>query len=401
MRNSSPIGLAVIVMLLALPRQGDAKIAPIPLPERVAKADFIGILECVTAGETVAKYKVIESCRGAKAGTEIYLRTFIRFTGPQFHAHLCGERVIAIAPRAGPQEQFNRMGSSLPLGWRRLHADYELPYGQGPIPLNADTQQVYADAKKLALAKPKEEYKLPGPDREPVWQAPAGPKPSDAQLDAWRKLVAGPFSPLKNEDIGKARVALVAHDPTPVFLELQAWQQPASKTGGRPAETAHSKASFAAHHCGVDREKHLKSLLRAEHPLIRVTGAVYLCFENEKLGKEELTRLTKLEGDPGAWAALTLARRGDKTAVPRLLEVFTGPLRLDNKQTPFQRQICQQALVLFSNSAQKSGVAPPPRAPTYLEYTDPTEIRAWWTQNADRILLHDPWMEKLARQKID
>jgi hypothetical protein len=393
--------IAAVAAFFATERPIDAKIAPIPLPERVAKADFIGIIECVTAGETCAKFKVIESCRGAKAGAEISIRTFARFTGPQFRAHLVGDRFVAIAPRAGPHDQFYRIGANLPIAWRRLHADYELPYGQGPMLLNEATQKIYEDAKKLALAKPKEEYKLPGPDREPIWQAPAGPKPDAAQLDAWRKLMAAPFSPLKNEESAKARRGLIAYDPTPIFLELQAWEPPANKIGGRPTETTHAKASFAAHHCGVDREKHLKILLRAENPLIRTTGAVYLCFENEKLGKEELNRLTKLEGEAGAWAALTLARRGDKTAVPRLLEVFTGPLTINNKQTLFERNLCQQALVLFSNSAQKSGIAQPPRASGWMEHTDPKEIRAWWKQSADRIILHDPWMEKLARQKID
>ena len=36
----------------------------------------------------------------------------------------------------------------------------------------------------------------------------------------------------------------------------------------------------------------------------------------------ELRKLTTLEGDAGVWATLTLARRGDKEALPRAVRVF-------------------------------------------------------------------------------
>ena len=55
-------------------------------------------------------------------------------------------------------------------------------------------------------------------------------------------------------------------------------------------------------------------------PSICLTPSI--CFEDIDAGTVALKRMTAVDGDPGAWAALTLARRGHKDAMPRALQVF-------------------------------------------------------------------------------
>ncbi len=148
----------------------------------------------------------------------------------------------------------------------------------------------------------------------------------------------------------------------------------------------------------------LQRLLGAREPIVRVTGAVYLCFEDKGEGLKALAALTKLPGDAGAWAALTLARRGDKSAMPRALDVFIerGPYGMAGVP---HRNLQKRLLEFLSNSAAASGLQLPlDWNPQYAEYeSDPPygAYAAWWQANADRITLRDPWLEMLAKEKID
>lgn len=386
-----------LLVLLALPITAntvEAKIAPIPLAEQVAKADFVGIVECGTAGAIVARYKVIESCRGAKAGEFINIRTFVRYPGPQFRISLCEERYLALALRVAPGTEYSKPGSPIPLSWRHIPADYEIPYGQGPYLDGPDLMKRYEEAKKLVAAQPKAEPIRPKLDKELAWTIPA--KPTAAQLDAWRRIVAAKEEGLKDPDYAAAKDGLLAHDPTPFFKGLVMWTPP-DKPLMRPIESPYSSASYAAWRCGQDREKHLRMLLNAKEPSIRVVGAVYLCFENEKAGMKELEKLTKLDHEAGGWAALTLGRRGQKDAVPRVLELFRD-VEVSNR---FAVQLRLNALVLLSNSARKSGVLQPPREPVWPDRIEFARINGWWQEHAKKITLHDPWMETFTRQKID
>lgn len=387
---------ALILITFLTPPPIDAKIAFLPLAERVAKADLVGIVECETAGATVAKYKVIESCRGAKAGETIHIRTFVRFTGPQFRVSLCGERYFVVAVRAASHEQWSRMGANVPIAMRDLHADYDVAYGQGPMRVGPDTPKLYEEAKKLVAAQKKPEFQLPKPAGNLIWTAP--PKPGEQELAALRKVFAAGFKSGNKEDYSKAKDILHAHDPGPFFKELLTWEP---EKPIRRIEMFHAKASYAAWRCAQDREKHLKMLLEAREPIVRVAGAVYLCFDNEKAGKEELAKLTKLEEEAGAWAALTLARRGDKNAVPRMIEIFKGG---DGRLTMVDVGLRFNAQVLLSNSAKHSGVIQPPRADPMRPWghqVDYDELRAWWQQNSAKITLNDPWLDVLSKQKVD
>jgi hypothetical protein len=149
--------------------------------------------------------------------------------------------------------------------------------------------------------------------------------------------------------------------------------------------------------------KHLSTLLSAKDPFIRVAGAVYLCFEDLEAGTKALVELSKLEDDPGVWAALTLARRGNKEAVPRALAVFQ-PRKGERAEEGGMAgvphgNLQKRVLVLLSNSA-KAGAVPQPILPRE-EAQQWEALTSWWRENATKVVLGDPWLPELEKQKVD
>jgi hypothetical protein len=402
MRHSVVLTLTLCMLSFSASVTLGGKIGPIPLEQQVAKADFVGIVECEMAGAIVANYKVIESCRGAKAGEHIHIRTFARIVGPQFRISLVGQRFFVLAVRTGPDENYGNPVAGVPLSWRQLHADYQVAYGQGPSLDSPDTQKRYQEAKRLVSAAPaKAEGKLAKNPPDIAWKAPLLPPPAKAQLDDWRKTLAEKSTPgpKRREEQTKAKEGLFAYEPSPLFKDLVDLALPAEQLGR--VDQLYDKVSYAAWRCGQDREKHLKMLLTAKEPMVRVAGAIYLCFEDEKLGMNELAALAKLDDEAGAWASLVLARRGQKDAVPGVLQVFNAGHPRGNR---FYTNLRFNAQVLLSNSAHQSGVPQPPRADPMRPWGDEVDfaaIQAWWRQHAAKINVHDPWLERLTKQKID
>lgn len=103
-------------------------------------------------------------------------------------------------------------------------------------------------------------------------------------------------------------------------------------------------------------------------------------------------------------AARTLARRGDKDAVPRALEVSRDPAPAGRESMPgmaevAHRNLQKRVLVLLSNSAGSSGVpqpAPPGEPPSSFD-----SFLAWWEKYGDTLALNDPWLVILEQQKVD
>src|SRR5262249_40219233 len=141
--------------------------------------------------------------------------------------------------------------------------------------------------------------------------------PTAEELAEFRKLLAAGEESAK---FGTAFMKLTLHEPPPVTDFLVRWTS--SDKERRDADRGYALGSWFASKCGKDRAQNLAKLLDAKDPNIRVAGAVYLCYDDADRGMKELKKLTALEGDPGTWAALTLARRGDKDAVPRALDAF-------------------------------------------------------------------------------
>jgi hypothetical protein len=135
---------------------------------------------------------------------------------------------------------------------------------------------------------------------------------------------------------------------------------------------------------------------------VRVAAAVYLAYEEEAAARQRLVPLMKEQGFPGVWAALTLARRGDKSAMPRLLEASRISLTSASMDDLNLRTFQKRMAVLLSNSARASGLPAPP-LPSQAEW-DPSyseALEAWWKQHAEKLTLADPWLPQLQAQRVD
>ena len=221
--------------------------------------------------------------------------------------------------------------------------------------------------------------------------------------------------------IGQAFRTLTAHSPESLSQHLRLWVNPQGEFNAWEEgefiawEEGYALGSYFGWKCGSERKKHFQTLMQAEDDYIRVAGAVYLSFEDSALGMRHLEQLQNLEGDAGVWAALNLARRGRKNAMPRALQVFDskGPWTVDGAH---HRDLQNRVLVLLSNSCKASGIQMPdvaighrPGEGLHLwnvsEVLSPPEARRknldWWTANQDQIVLHDPWLDILKEQKID
>jgi hypothetical protein len=148
----------------------------------------------------------------------------------------------------------------------------------------------------------------------------------------------------------------------------------------------------------VGRKELLTRLTGATDEEVRVAAAVYLAFDDAEAGKSKLKEFSKLDGDPGAWAAVTLARRGDATALDRAMKVFDTEGK-DNMEGVPHRNLQKQMLVLFSNSAAASGVPQPPVRESGKGVYE--GIREWYKANGGKLKLVDRWAEELAKQRVD
>ncbi len=225
--------------------------------------------------------------------------------------------------------------------------------------------------------------------------------PPAPTADALAALRAELESGSRDSGDGRAFETLTRHDPGAVAAWLREWKQP--EKGWQDVARGYVLGSWFAARCGTDRTVHLKALADARDPFVRVAGAVYLAFEDPEAGTARLRDLVDLEGDPGAWAAITLIRRGEPGALGRALRVFETAGDASMAGVP-HRNFQKHLLTVLSNSAARSGVEPPPR----VHARPPSEaaesfaaLRDWVESVRDRLTLHDPWFADLSAQKLD
>src|SRR6185503_18890286 len=105
-----------------------------PWQALVATADLVGVIECVTAAEVVARYRVVESWKGPPAGTEVLVRGFTSGWEPTLPIALCGDRLLVAAwnPRSNHgQISYGSVsggsGEAVPAWWRQERPDFVIP----------------------------------------------------------------------------------------------------------------------------------------------------------------------------------------------------------------------------------------------------------------------------------
>ncbi len=215
--------------------------------------------------------------------------------------------------------------------------------------------------------------------------------PTIEQLAAFRKRF---HSDQKDYKWGRAFEALSEYEPQTVSKWLVKWENQSMKWGD--AHRGYELGSLFAWKCGRDRKKHLARLLIARDDYVRVTGAVYLTFEDKQMGLKYLREFMSLKAEPGRWAAVNLARRGDMRAMDAAV-MACGDLKSGTGMVEVPgRNLSKRVLILLSNSAKHSGIDQ-----AKLLERDPKSIKAWWKENRSALTIHDPWLEVLTRQKVD
>jgi hypothetical protein len=185
--------------------------------------------------------------------------------------------------------------------------------------------------------------------------------------------------------------------PKEVADYLMTWENPRKQWSD--TNFGYAMASYFCHTCpAAGRKEMLSWLTGAKDEEVRVAAAVYLAFDDVEAGKSKLKEFCALDGDPGAWAAVTLARRGDATALERAMKVFDAPGK-DNMEGVPHRNLQKQMLVLLSNSAAASGVPQPPSSVSGKGVYE--GIREWYRANGGKLKLVDKWGDELAKQRVD
>jgi len=520
--------VASLVFFMFVVRSHGTQIDPMLWEQLVTSADFVGVVECQVAGGIVAGYNVIETWKGTPhPGQSINISKGVNYWEPQFPITLCGSKflVTAYSNNAPLEVMSMSSGGSVPLWWRNIPSDYNLPLWQGSafvstnktaffdspysdldsfkravlglISMSPEEREIYLlrvlcdkyifqgspssgsqkptlspqknilrskiqqaksaeEILRLLLEIPPDEerikyqisavlsqggaqktldllnnlkdespvfdkrtrentvsrlrYRLKTPDESSSKSSVDIKEPSASVLKLYRlSLKEGEKSP----KFWDAFDTLTLHSPEDVARYLASWVNP--KKSWRDSDQGYVLASYFAWKCGKDRKMNLEKLLKASDDYIRVAGAVYLTFEDEQLGMKHLRELSGLKGDPGVWAAMNLVRRGDKSAMPRALEVF------DTEDTPGgmagvpHRNLQLRLFVLLSNSCKASGMEMPqivlasaarpvPVKDESLDQQAPKKENKnleWWNQHKETITLCDPWLNELRKQKID
>ena len=160
-------------------------------------------------------------------------------------------------------------------------------------------------------------------------------------------------------------------------------------------QSGYQVGSFVGVECRPDRAANLAALAeKAADPWIRAAAAVSLAYEDEARGLAALKKLQAQPGGPGAWAALALARRGDRQALAVAVRL------LEQKPDDWQDPICtlhKRIAVLLSNSAKAAGLPPPPFPPG-TDWEEPERVKPaleWWKQHAGALQPVDPWFAEL------
>src|SRR5262249_17031750 len=155
--------------------------------------------------------------------------------------------------------------------------------------------------------------------RPRVREADVEAQPTDDNIAKYRAILKA--SP-DHHEFNEAFAWLTRHDPGTVAAFLREGNFPDSFAGAVPIERraksrAYAMSSSFGVACKNDRVRHFMELLKSPVDFVRVAAAVYLCYEDEAAGVAELRKLLALPEEAGGWAALTLARRGFKDAMPR------------------------------------------------------------------------------------
>ena len=496
--SASSFVMSLLLVVTASDVAFATSVRPKTWRELTHDADFLGVVECVTAGGIVSRHVVAETWKGEPApGDALDLRFGVDYWEPQFPIALVGQRFLIAARTVDPSPRLRTLAQPVPLWWRDPRADLFVSWPQGSLDLDEasgdrlrqafgterDSLDAFRDdvSRFLSLSLEAQELELlhesaarilrGHAEKDPRVAALRGEvmglgsvdevidrllrahaehakRPEDRAIAAAIGGVLGTggravaLTRLREEvehpqvrsavvriewslgirvndpvepdpptaaDVAAAVARLESADDDTLFKDfetltdgapaalatrLRSWRNP--RRGWRDAHLGYGLGSWFGAHCPDDvAVPLLRSLLGAREPYIRVAAAVYLAIRGDEDADSTLRALQSLPDEPGAWAALALARRGDEAAVPRLLALFDGPLGSGMDVVP-TRNLRKRVLVLLSNSAARSGV---PAPPSDLDHG--RDLRAWWADVGGGVSVLDPRVAECDRLGVD
>jgi hypothetical protein len=146
------VASTLALLLLADARAGATTIDPLSFDELLFGADFVGVVECQTAGEIVATYRVVDSWKGPPVGAVLNLRIAPNAWGPQIPSVLVGEQALVAAFKSSPTRRVSTTDAPpVPLWSRALPVDVETPLFQGfePLPVNGQAELLGSHEKSV------------------------------------------------------------------------------------------------------------------------------------------------------------------------------------------------------------------------------------------------------------
>ena len=240
---------------------------------------------------------------------------------------------------------------------------------------------------RLQLGLPAAPRKFTGcDDRAPAAEWWLG-QASDGQLARWRDYLAG-------KDDGKGMASghwpseafsrLTVHDPAYAADWLLKFEAGARTPQGWP--TPEAFAGYFADVCQSNRTELLRRLLAAPNLSVRAVCAAVLADDDPAAALPVLDALRNAPDGAGDLANLQFARRGDKAAMDRLVELLRPLVYASTNRPPprprFVWPVVEEVKALLSNSAKASSLSHPDE-----------DYAGWWGLHRNRVKPADPWLE--------
>ena len=283
--------------------------------ELTVGADLAGVVECQSAGEVIARYRVVESWKGPAADSLVTIRIPPNVWGPRLPAALVGERFVVFAYRRAPDTMMSTTsGPGEPLWWRRLEPDYELPLFQG-------------------IERVDEQGNLPGSKGETL-QALRDRAKALLALDANRRQVQVIASLLVKDAYRtkptEAELAKIRAAPAPdqAVEALAAWAKERGPEAGAAVKRVQSRLEWSRR--AAEEAAKQPAPGKPEPPA-------------PPLGEKERAQLRAALQDPNSrrfWEAFNRLRREDCASV---VTVLSGPVELDARDRALQAYLLGSA----------------------------------------------------------
>lgn len=209
-----------------------------------------------------------------------------------------------------------------------------------------------------------------------------------AQVTAWKEELAdtgGGRGSITGHLQSRAFSRLTFHAPHAAAEWLMTLKPGVAFPNGWPEVT--SFAGYFADYCPTDRQRWLARLVAAPHPSVRLVAASAVADEDPQIAIPVFQAARELPGEPGDLACLQLARRGDKTAMDRIVRLLEPPpvrgTNLPPRGPVVVWPVADEARALLSNIAATGGLPAPGEQ----------DAASWWRTHRGDTTLHDPWLE--------